>query len=144
MRGRAIGWCCGLTAIEKGKTLRLRSASGHHGHSHIQPSLNNWMPNFDVYSALHMSALHTTQCAVTAFKQALAVQVIDVCRRVKPQLVVKRARFSALIARDLHYAVNNLVEPNENDSKAVDARQEIDLRIGASFTRLQTLLLQVS
>ena len=71
------------------------------------------------------------------------IQVIDVCKRAKPQLVVKRARFSALIARDLHHAVSNLVEPNEKDSKAVDARQEIDLRIGASFTRMQTLLLQV-
>ncbi|DBA87673.1 TPA: hypothetical protein ACH3X1_004680 [Trebouxia sp. C0004] len=72
----------------------------------------------------------------------IAYEVIDVCKKVQPHLVVKRARFSALIARDLHHAVSHLVEPNENDSKAVDARQEIDLRIGASFTRLQTLLLQ--
>ena len=65
------------------------------------------------------------------------------CRRVKPSLVIKRARFSALVARDLHYAMNHLVEPNLNDARAVDARQEIDLRIGSSFTRFQTMLLQV-
>ena len=65
------------------------------------------------------------------------------CLKVNPRLLVKRARFSALIARDLHHAVNNLVAPNHNDAKAVDARQEIDLRIGSSFTRMQTLLLQV-
>ena len=71
------------------------------------------------------------------------MQVIDVCLRVRPRLLVKRARFSALIARDLHHAVNNLVAPNLDDAKAVDARQEIDLRIGSSFTRMQTMLLQV-
>ncbi|KAK9812774.1 hypothetical protein WJX72_003468 [[Myrmecia] bisecta] len=72
----------------------------------------------------------------------IAFEVIDVCIKANPRLVIKRARFSALIARDLHRAVASLQPPNENDAKAVDARQEIDLRIGASFTRFQTLLLQ--
>ena len=72
------------------------------------------------------------------------MQVIDVCRKANHRILPKRARFSALIARDLHRAVNNLVAPNEADARAVDARQEIDLRIGAAFTRFQTMLLQVT
>lgn len=36
-------------------------------------------------------------------------------------------------------AVNNLRRPNKHDSDAVDARREIDLRLGAIFTRFQTL-----
>lgn len=68
--------------------------------------------------------------------------MIKVCKDVSPRLVVKRARFSALIARDLQRAVSQLQQPNQHESDAVEARQEIDLRIGASFTRYQTLLLQ--
>jgi hypothetical protein len=73
----------------------------------------------------------------------LLLQVIDVCQSVNHHLRILRARFSALIPRELQRALQNLVAPNAADAAAVDARQEIDLRIGASFTRLQTLLLQV-
>lgn len=59
-----------------------------------------------------------------------------------PRLQIKRARFSALIERDLHRALSTLQPPNADESAAVDARQELDLRIGASFTRFQSLLLQ--
>lgn len=72
----------------------------------------------------------------------IAFEVIQVCTEANPRLVVKRARFSALIQRDILHAVNNLVPPNQHEAAAVDVRQEIDLRIGSSFTRLQTLLLQ--
>src|SRR5688572_13207588 len=40
---------------------------------------------------------------------------------------------------EIHRACQNLTNPNELDSLAVDARQELDLRIGAAFTRFQTM-----
>lgn len=42
----------------------------------------------------------------------------------------------------LRRAMNTLGPPDELVSKAVDVRQELDLRIGAAFTRYQTLRLQ--
>ncbi|XP_014523288.1 DNA topoisomerase 3-alpha isoform X1 [Vigna radiata var. radiata] len=72
----------------------------------------------------------------------IAFEVIDVCTAVNPHLTIKRARFSALIEREIHHSVQNLEEPKKCLADAVDARQEIDLRIGASFTRFQTMLMK--
>ncbi|KAM7513869.1 hypothetical protein LguiA_003452 [Lonicera macranthoides] len=72
----------------------------------------------------------------------IAFEVVEVCTHVNLNLNVWRARFSALIERDIHDSVRNLVRPNQLFSDAVDVRQEIDLRIGASFTRFQTMLLK--
>jgi DNA topoisomerase IA len=53
------------------------------------------------------------------------------------RLRVRRARFSALIPRDIQHALQHLVAPDEKQSDAVRARSEIDLRLGAAFTRMQ-------
>jgi DNA topoisomerase-3 len=70
------------------------------------------------------------------------VQVIEVCTKVNRNLNIFRARFSAVVPREVNNAINNLARPNKHEADAVDARQEIDLRIGSAFTRFQTLLLQ--
>ena len=74
--------------------------------------------------------------------EAIGFEVMEVCRAVAPRLRVRRARFSALIPRDIHHALANLVQPDQSQADAVCARQEIDLRLGAAFTRLQTKTLQ--
>ncbi|KVI00499.1 hypothetical protein Ccrd_021255 [Cynara cardunculus var. scolymus] len=72
----------------------------------------------------------------------IAFEVVEVCSNVNSRLNIWRARFSSLIEREIHQAAQQLVRPNQLFSDAVDVRQEIDLRIGASFTRFQTMLLK--
>ncbi|KAA8547075.1 hypothetical protein F0562_003504 [Nyssa sinensis] len=72
----------------------------------------------------------------------IAFEVVEVCTEANRHLNIWRARFSALIDREIHESVQSLVQPNKLFADAVDVRQEIDLRIGASFTRFQTMLLR--
>ena len=72
----------------------------------------------------------------------IAMEVVNVCREKNATLEIQRARFSAIIPRDIWACMQHLDTVNTHFSDAVDARQEIDLRIGAAFTRFQTLFLQ--
>lgn len=71
--------------------------------------------------------------------EAIAFDVMNICLGANPKLKVQRAHFSALTSEDLNNAMQNLTTPNKNLAESVYVRQESDLRIGASFTRFQTL-----
>ncbi|KAH9278374.1 DNA topoisomerase 3-alpha [Echinococcus granulosus] len=72
----------------------------------------------------------------------IGMEVVEVCQRVKSSIHVSRARFSEITPVAITRAINNLTTLDEHVSQAVDARQELDLRIGAAFTRFQTLRLK--
>lgn len=72
----------------------------------------------------------------------IGYEIIDVCKAVKPNINVFRAKFSEITRASVDRALRTLGEPDLRTSQAVDVRQELDLRIGAAFTRFQTMRLQ--
>eukprot|EP00971_Amphidinium_carterae_P078964 1562342-Amphidinium_carterae.2 len=68
--------------------------------------------------------------------------VVPSLKAVPGQQQVWRAHFSSLAPVDLRHAMNNLGSPNEDEARSVDARQEIDLKLGCSFTRFMTKYFQ--
>jgi DNA topoisomerase-3 len=69
-------------------------------------------------------------------------EIRDIALKAKPLLEVKRARFSNIEKVHIIRAAQNPVNLDERQADAVAARIELDLRIGAAFTRWQTFLLQ--
>lgn len=60
------------------------------------------------------------------------------CRAVKPNIQVYRAKFSEITAASVKRALHNIGQPDERQSQAVDARTELDLRIGNAHTYKHT------
>ncbi|KAF0307218.1 DNA topoisomerase 3-beta-1 [Amphibalanus amphitrite] len=74
--------------------------------------------------------------------EVLAAVQSSMSRPPPDRQTIFRARFSAITDRDIRAAMSSLVEPDENAARSVDARQELDLRVGCAFTRFQTRLFQ--
>jgi DNA topoisomerase-3 len=74
--------------------------------------------------------------------EAIGDEVRAVCWRSNPNLPMYRARFSTVLPNEIQRALTSLGRLNESFVQAVQARSELDLRVGAAFTRFQTLRLQ--
>ncbi|KAI8081194.1 DNA topoisomerase [Thamnidium elegans] len=74
--------------------------------------------------------------------EAIGGDVADLCRSVKPNITVWRARFSSMLPPAIHNAARNHIELDMKQVEAVRTRSELDLRIGAAYTRLQTMQLK--
>lgn len=68
-----------------------------------------------------------------------ATAVMDNClpkMKQRPgQQTVFRARFSSITAPDIRHAMQNLGSPNADEAAAVDARQELDLKVILTSSR---------
>ena len=72
--------------------------------------------------------------------------MIDACAPVmrpnRGDTFVHRAKFSAVSKESIERAMRTLGAPNRAEALAVDARQELDLKVGVAFTRFQTRFFQ--
>ena len=71
----------------------------------------------------------------------ICFEVLDILKQFPPERVW-RAKFSAVTEGEVRNAMARLGKPSAAEAAAVDARQELDLKIGVAFTRLLTRALR--
>lgn len=148
--------------------FKVTSCAGHIYTIDFPPEFNNWdrTDPSQLFSAKTVKIEARKEARIPAFFQREAKGCsylvlwldcdregenicFEVMENVEPNLVklpgtqqVWRAHFSSLAPVDLQKAMQTLGSPNENESKSVDARQEMDLKLGCAFTRFQTKYFQ--
>ena len=71
--------------------------------------------------------------------ELIGVEALDVIRSARPDVLVKRARFSALTKWDIERAFAELAEVDHPLAQSAESRQSIDLAWGAVLTRFLSL-----
>ncbi|CAL8097451.1 unnamed protein product [Orchesella dallaii] len=104
-----------------------------------QENMQNIQKTLMQQAAYHQVLIIWTDCDREG--ENIGYEVISVCQRVNPRLQILRAKFSEMTKQAVTRAMSNLIQPDKRVSDAVDVRSELDLRIGAAFTRFQTLRL---
>ena len=152
---------CDVPQIGNNVSMTMTSVSGHLTNYEFSAAYSNWQTvdhkvlfeaplkkavpkDYEKVRDNILSALRTcshliiwTDCDREG--ENIGFEVIDLCRQVKPNLIVFRAKFSEITRRSILSSIKNLIQPDKRASDAVDVRQQLDLRIGAAFTRFQTI-----
>jgi DNA topoisomerase-3 len=141
-------------------TYRVTSVTGHLYNTDFHTNMQNWtaVKPEDLYAApVNKSPTSTAVCKHIQ-NEAKGIHAVvlwldcdregeNICFEVLqniPNAVTEsehrvfRAKFSSITHGDIVMAMQKLGKPNVNESLSVDARQEIDLKIGVSFSRFQT------
>lgn len=69
----------------------------------------------------------------------IGAEIVDVATSSNNRVRVWRARFSEITAHSIQQAISRLVALDERAAESVECRRELDLRIGAAFTRFQSM-----
>lgn len=144
-----------------GKEWRIMGLSGHIMGYDFPPELNNWRgcdpsvlldtppvktvtkPPFASAIALLCSGADEIilACDFDREGENIGFEAKSLAEKVS-NCPMKRARFSTLSPGEIKQAFSNLVEPDANLAMSAEARQILDLKMGAAFTRFLTLAVQ--
>jgi DNA topoisomerase-3 len=150
---------------ERDVLFKFTSVCGHLTSVDFPPKFNNWdkVDPFDLFDAevIHKEAtpglrlMKHLEVEAKSSKylvlwldcdkegENICFEVLDAISGVfrisfdRPQTVF-RAKFSSITDYEIKDAMRKLGVPNQLESLSVDARKDIDLRVGCSFTRFQT------
>ncbi|KAF8820906.1 Dna topoisomerase family protein [Cardiosporidium cionae] len=99
----------------------------------VDPNCLKLAKNLEVYAQTCTCLVLWLDCDREG--EAISFEVVEICKKANPNIEIYRAIFSAVTRYDIMRACETLQRPNKNLSDAVEARMELDLRIGATFTR---------